>query len=49
VGTNGKVGGLDAPKGFFGRLMDKVEEAQKLSESQRQIRNEPRDGKKKRR
>lgn len=44
VGANGKVGGPPAPKGFFGRLMDKVEEAQRLSESQRQIRNEPRDG-----
>ena len=42
VGANGKVGGPPAkPAGFFGRLMEKVEEAQKMADQQRQIRNDP--------
>jgi YidC/Oxa1 family membrane protein insertase len=53
VGSNGKVGGPPVKKtGFMARLMEKVEEAQKMADQQRQIRNDPkqqgRDKKKKR-
>ncbi|MFO0935348.1 MAG: YidC/Oxa1 family insertase periplasmic-domain containing protein [Gemmataceae bacterium] len=42
VGKNG----VPAKKtGFFARLMEKVEEAQKLADQQRQIRNDPKDAK----
>ena len=45
VGANGKVGGPPEKKtGIFGRFMEKLEEAQKMADQQRQIRNDPKDG-----
>ena len=46
VGVNGKVGGPPPKPGFMARMAKKMEEMQKSAEAQqRQIRNEPRDGK----
>ena len=45
VGANGKVGGPPEKKtGMFGRFMEKLEAAQKMADQQRQIRNDPKEG-----